>query len=188
MKKILLLVFSILIMSSTVLAQETTNYLAKAFELLLEGNVESAEKHYIVHKKLTGLTDADFEAMLEGEKGKSSDESWKDECFIVLLDSEYMLAVQKASITDNTELSQSNAKLAASASRLGGFMDWHLPDDTEMSVLIANLPLNTFRSGWYWTSIMSGGSGISITRNNSRYTESTTNANDYVIVRKFLRK
>lgn len=188
MKKILLLVFSILIMSSTVLAQETTNYLAKAFELLLEGNVESAEKHYIVHKKITGQTDADFEAMLEGEKGKSS-ESWKDECYIVLLDSVYMLAVQKASITDVTKLSQSNAKRAASASRLGGFMDWHLPDDTEMSVLIANLPLNTFTSGYYWTSITSArGDGKSITRYNSHCTEDTTNKNDYVIVRKFLRK
>ncbi len=188
MKKILLLVFSILIMSSTIQAQETMNYLAKAFELLLEGNVESAEKHYIVHKKLTGQTDTDFEAMLEGEKGKSS-ESWKDECYIVPLDSVYMLAVQKASITDVTKLSQSNAVLAASASRLGGFMDWHLPDDTEMSVLIANLPLNTFTSGWYWTSITTtGGRGKSITRTNSHFIEIPTNSNDYVIVRKFLIK
>ena len=188
MKKILLLVFSILIMCSTVWAQETTNYLAKAFELLLEGNVESAEKHYIVHKKLTGQTDADFEAMLEGEKGKSS-ESWKDECYIVPLDTVYMLAVQKASITEVTELSQSNAELAASASRLGGFMDWHLPDDTEMSVLIANLPLNTIKAGWYWTSItFTGGRGKSITWNNSHEIENSTVENDYVIVRKFLRK
>ncbi len=189
MKRFLSILLVAFVATIVMQAQDNTNYLAKAFELLLEGNVESAEKHYIVHKKLTGQTDADFEAMLEGEKGKSSDESWKDECYIVPLDSEYVLAVQKASITDVTFLSQSDAKLAASASRLGGFMDWHLPDDTEMSVLIANLPLNTIKAGWYWTSItFTGGRGKSITWNNSHEIENSTVENDYVIVRKFLRK
>lgn len=135
MKKILLLVFSILIMSSTIQAQETTNYLAKAFELLLEGNIESAEKHYIVYKKTTGQTDAEFEAMLENEKSTTT--SWKDKCYIVDFNNKYALAIQKKSISYKTE-TWYDAQRKAKDSRIGGFMDWRLPTIEELSVILAN--------------------------------------------------
>jgi hypothetical protein len=101
-----------------------------------------------------------------------------------------MLAVQKASITEVTRLSQSNAKRAASASRLGGFMDWHLPDYTEMSVLIANLPLNTLTSDYYWTSYSNiySDKGKVVSKDNEHFRVLFSETNDYVIVRKFLRK
>ena len=153
MKKILLLVVSILIMSSTVLAQETTNYLAKAFELLLEGSVESAEKHYIVHKKTTGQTDAEFEAMLENEKSTTS---WKDECYILDFNNEYALAIQKKSISINKD-TWYDAQRKAKDSRIGGFMDWRLPTIEELSVILANTDKIKFYNGWgadynrYWS-------------------------------------
>lgn len=135
MKKILLVIFSILIMSSTIQAQEATNYLTKAFELLLEGNIESAEKHYIVHKKITGQTDAEFEAMLENEKSTTT--SWKDECYIVDCNNEYALAIQKKSISEKTD-TWYDAQRKAKDSRIGGFMDWRLPTIEELSVILAN--------------------------------------------------
>ena len=158
MKKILLVIFSILIMSSTIQAQETTNYLAKAFELLLEGNIESAEKHYIVHKKTTGQTDAEFEAMLENEKSTTA--AWKDECYIVDFNNEYALAIQKKSISQKV-YTWYVAKRKAKDSRMGGFIDWRLPTMEELSVILANTDIipcyrdrygNSYeRDNKYWT-------------------------------------
>ncbi len=195
MKKFLSILLVAFVATIVMQAQDNTNYLAKAFELLLEGNVESAEKHYIVHKKLTGQTDADFEAMLEGEKRKSS-ESWKDQCYIVPLNSEYMLAVQKASITDGIKLEYYDACKAAEASRLGDFTDWRVPTEQEMSILVANLSSvfnNTYTSNYFWTTHqLRSTETIVVNRYNAKerrdYTSKGGYEYDYVIVRKFLRK
>ena len=187
MKKFLSILIVAFVAISVMQAQDNTNYLAKAFELLSKGNLESAEKHYIVHKKLTGQMDADFEAMLQEEKGKSTNASWKDQCYIVQYDSKYMLAVQKASITDVTRLGQRDAVRAASCSRLGGFMDWKLPTEMEMSVLIENLPWGILKPSKYWTRTKkSYGNVVYFNSFNERYsTNSLISTYDYVIVRKY---
>ena len=68
MKKFLSILFVAFVATIVMQAQDNIDYLAKAFELLLEGNVESAERHYTVHKQLTGLTDANFEMLLIEKK------------------------------------------------------------------------------------------------------------------------
>ena len=135
MKKFLSILLVALIATAVIQAQEATNYLTKAFELLLKGNIESAEKHYIVHKKITGQTDAEFEAMLENEKSTTT--SWKDECYIVDFNNEYALAIQKKSISEKTD-TWYDAQRKAKDSRIGGFMDWRLPTIEELSVILAN--------------------------------------------------
>ena len=191
MKRFLSILLVAFVATIVMQAQDNTNYLTKAFELLLEGNVESAEKHYIVHKKLTGQTDTDFEAMLEGAKGKSS-ESWKDECYIVPVNSEYMLAVQKASITDGIRLEYDEACKAAEASRLGDFTDWRVPTEQEMSILVANLS-SVFKrtSGYFWTTRRGNKKMTIVVNGDNRKSDSNPESgNDYyyVIVRKFMRK
>ena len=133
-------------MSSTIQAQETTNYLTKAFELLLEGNVESAERHYTVHKKLTGLTDADFEALLQEKKEKLTP-SWLDECYIIDTDDGYAYAIQKQ-VYGRTTIA--DARTFAKNSREGGFTDWRLPDKDEIVFIFANMG-DKFINSTYWT-------------------------------------
>ena len=192
MKKILLLVFSILIMSSTVLAQETTNYLAKAFELLLEGNVESAEKHYTVHKKLTGQTDNDFEALLQEKKETGTQHIWEDYCFMIS-SSDSILAVQKVSISNQT-FSWSEANRIATSSRLGEYSDWRLPTEEELSIILCNLSLVDFcpnksnpiaDENWYWTTTKRD-AGIVVLRHPSILSIAEANHScNFLIIRKY---
>lgn len=72
MKKFLSILLVALVATAVMQAQDNTNYLAKAFELLLDGNIESAEKHYTVHKRLTGQTDADFEELLYEKRNNAN--------------------------------------------------------------------------------------------------------------------
>ena len=146
MKKFLSILLVALVATAVMQAQDNTNYLAKAFELLLDGNIESAEKHYIVHKRTTGQTDAEFEAMLENEKSTTT--SWKDECYIVDFNNEYALAIQKKSISNKT-YTWYVAKRIAKDSRLGGFMDWRLPTMEELSVILANTDIIPRKYTWY---------------------------------------
>lgn len=148
MKKFLSILLVAFVATSVLQAQDNTNYLAKAFELLLEGNIESAEKHYIVHKKTTGQTDAEFEAMLENEKSTTT--SWKDECYIVDFNNEYALAIQKKSISPKTD-TWYDAQRKAKDSRIGGFLDWRLPTIEELSVILANTDKITVYHKWYCT-------------------------------------
>lgn len=141
MRKIFIL-WAMLITAFAVQAQNNETYLSKAFELLLEGNVKSAENHYTVYKKLSGKTDADFEAMLQNDKANQKD-AWRDECYIIDVDSQYALAVQKSSISEKMLL-YNDASLYAQSSRVAGFTDWRLPSLKEMMLIVSNLPYNTF--------------------------------------------
>ena len=155
MKKVILILCSILMPLCITQAQDVSNYLTKAFELLLEGNLSSAEKNYIVYKKLSGKTDADFEAMLQNDKANQKD-AWKNECYIIDIDNEYALAVQKSSISKNAQFFDDALRYAKS-SRLGGFTDWYLPNLEEFTIVFANLPsgtikpYNIYEFDRYWT-------------------------------------
>lgn len=142
MRKIFILL-AMLITAFAVQAQNNETYLSKAFELLLEGNVKSAENHYTVYKKLSGKTDADFETMLQTEKA-NKENAWMDECYIIDIDNEYALAVQKSSISKKAQKFDDALRYARS-SRLGGFTDWYLPDLNELTIVFANLPSGTIK-------------------------------------------
>ena len=145
MKKFLSILFVAFVATAVMQAQDNTNYLAKAFELLLDGNIESAEKHYIVHKKTTGQTDAEFEAMLENEKSTTA--AWKDECYIVDFNNEYALAIQKKSISKKID-TWYDAQRKAEDSRIGGFMDWRLPTIEELRVIFANIDIKVYYNSY----------------------------------------
>ena len=178
-----------LITAFAVQAQNNETYLSKAFELLLEGNVKSAENHYIVYKKLSGKTDADFETMLQTEKANSND-AWKNECYIIDLDNEYALAVQKSSFLKAKGYTHSDASRLAKSSRLGSFTDWRLPTLDEISIVFANLPSGTIKyfndvnADYYWTSVIKEGVFVYVSRLGSKSTCTSCKFN-YIIVRKF---
>ena len=146
MKRFLSILLVAFVATIVMQAQDNTNYLAKAFELLLEGNVESAERHYTVHKKLTGLTDADFEALLQEKKEKLTP-SWLDECYIIDTDDGYAYAIQKQVYGRTT---WDDARNFAKNSREGGFTDWRLPDKDEIVFIFANIGDN-LANATYWT-------------------------------------
>lgn len=190
MKKFLSILIVAFVATSVMQAQDNTNYLAKAFELLLKGNLESAEKHYIVHKKLTGQMDADFEAMLQEEKGKKN--TWEDDCFMISY-SDSILAVQKISVSNKT-FCLSDANRIATSSRMGGYTDWRLPTEEELSVILSNLSQVDFchnksepaaDENWYWTTTKQG-TGVLVLRypGISRFT-STNDVCNFIVVRKY---
>ena len=178
-----------LITAFAVQAQNNETYLSKAFELLLEGNVKSAENHYTVYKKLSGKTDADFETMLQTEKA-NKENAWMDECYIIDIDNEYALAVQKSSFLEAKGYIHSDASRLAKSSRLGSFTDWRLPTLDEISIVFANLPSGTIKSfndndaDYYWTSVIKGGAFVFVYKSGRELT-CTSCKNNYIIVRKF---
>lgn len=188
MRKIFILL-AMLITAFAVQAQNNETYLSKAFELLLEGNVKSAENHYIVYKKLSGKTDADFETMLQTEKA-NKENAWMDECYIIDIDNEYALAVQKSSFLEAKGYHHSDASRLAKSSRLGSFTDWRLPTLDEISIVFANLPSGTIKSfndgsaNYYWTSVIKGGAFVFVYKSGSEYNCNSCKCN-YIIVRKF---
>ena len=146
MKKFLSILLVAFVATSVLQAQDNTNYLAKAFELLLDGNIESAERHYAVHKKLTGQTDNDFEVLLQ-EKKENLKPSWLDECYIIDTDDGYAYAIQKK-VYGKTTLD--DARNFANQSRVGGFTYWRLPDKDEIVFIFANMG-DKFINSTYWT-------------------------------------
>ena len=68
MRRFLLILSSIVVSIYFMNAQDNSYYLTKAFELLSEGNVESAERHYSVYQKMTNQSDANFELILKEYK------------------------------------------------------------------------------------------------------------------------
>ena len=68
MKKVFLILFFVLITTFVVQAQSGDSYLTDAYRLLSEGNIESAENHYIAYQRLTNRTDVAFEALLKEKK------------------------------------------------------------------------------------------------------------------------
>lgn len=190
MRKIFIL-WAMLITAFAVQAQNSETYLTKAFELLLEGNVKSAENHYTVYKKLSGKTDADFETMLQTEKA-NKENAWMDECYIIDIDNEYALAVQKSSFLEAKEYSHSDAFRLAKSSRLGSFTDWRLPTLDEISIVFANLPSGTIKyfndinADYYWTSsVATNNRNIFVYRDGEEYNCSDSCRCNFIIVRKF---
>ena len=145
MKKFLSILFVAFVATIVMQAQDNVDYLAKAFELLLEGNVESAERHYTVHKKLTGQTDTDFEMLLR-EKKKNNTKPLKigdkyNGCVICYLDetklSGWILMI------DNLTGTWYNKQ--------GRYSSWRIPSLEETKIIYKNrfaLGLNQT----YWTS------------------------------------
>lgn len=182
-----------LITAFAVQAQNNETYLSKAFELLLEGNVKSAENHYTVYKKLSGKTDADFETMLQTEKANKGN-AWMDECYIIDIDNEYALAVQKSSFLEAKEYSHSDASRLAKSSRLGIFTDWRLPTLDEISIVFANLPSGTIKyfnsnADYYWTSVIKeGGTFVAVYKSGRKSTCTSCIKMNFIIVRKFKKK
>lgn len=189
MRKIFILL-AMLITAFAVQAQNNATYLSKAFELLLEGNVKSAENHYTVYKKLSGKTDADFETMLQTEKA-NKENAWMDECYIIDIDNEYALAVQKSSFLEAKEYSHSDASRLAKSSRLWSFTDWRLPTLDEISIVFANLPSGTIKNfnsnaDFYWTSVIKeGGTFVVVYKSGSESTCTDCIKMNFIIVRKF---
>ena len=146
MKKIVFILFYVFI-SVAIYAQSGDNYLTDAYRLLSEGNIESAENHYIAYQRLTNQTDVTFEALLKEKKEANNKPAWQKECYIVDC-GEYMLAVQKNPVY--YKYNYDNAVKSVRASRLGGFDDWDLPTKEEM-IVIFNAVGSNFEVGDYWT-------------------------------------
>lgn len=192
MKRFLSILLVAFVATIVMQAQDNTNYLAKAFELLLEGNIESAEKHYIVHKKLTGQTDNDFEALLQEKKEKGTQHIWEEYCFMIS-SSDSILAVQKVSISNQT-FSWSEANRIATSSRLGEYSDWRLPTEEELSIILCNLSLVDFcpnksnpiaDENWYWTTTKRD-AGIVVLRHPSILSIAEVNHScNFLIIRKY---
>lgn len=134
MKKFLLLL-GMLLCAFNLLAQNYDSYLQKAYTALEEGKIEVAQSSYNIYKKMTGITDSDFETLI-----KNADvNAWKKECNIILLNDTVAIAVQKF---DQNQVSVTHqvAEITAAASRLGNFTDWRLPEVGELKVILPNIP------------------------------------------------
>lgn len=149
MKKILLL-FSTLLFTFNLSAQDYDNYLQSAYTALEEGKIEVAQSSYNIYKKMTGKTDSDFEILLKDKK----DNDWQESCYILDLGNGYYLAAQKV---DESKpiiyLNPIEAENRCESSRLGGFSDWRLPGKDELSVILAN---HLYPDGYYWSTTNEG--------------------------------
>lgn len=194
MKRILLIILNVILVFGEVVAQNQNYYLTEAIKLLSEGNLESAERHYNLYKKMTSQVDTDFENLLEEKKNNiTKSKSWLDDCYIVVIDKDYSLAIQKKSIS-NKYLKWSDARQAALSSRLGGFVDWRLPSYEEMCIIMQNLPnvcwsMVSYDANWYWTSTAGGSSGqyVTLYYKKSKVVRDSKESCNFIIVRKFKR-
>ncbi len=134
MNRILIIVF-LLVASLYSVGQDYDLYLQEAFKHLGKGNKENAEKCYEVYKKMTNKTDGHFESLLL--KFKAKDE-WQKSCYIIKLNDSTDIAVQKLPETQKA-VPHTVAMYNATASRLGGFLDWRLPTNQEMHIIIPTL-------------------------------------------------
>jgi hypothetical protein len=193
MKKTLLVALSIIIRIGVLIAQEQNYYLTEAIKLLLKDSVESAERHYNLYKKMTSNTDADFEVLLEEKKSnRATSKSWEDDCYIIRINSDTCLAVQKNSVS-NKKCNWNNAVRIATFSRLGGFSDWHIPSMEEMSIVLSNLSKINFccngnsnaAESCYWTTTKKQNLIVNLHCDNSIDTGSANTECNYVVVRKF---
>ena len=145
MKKILLLLGTLLC-AINLSAQNSENYLQKAYSALEEGNVKAAQAYYSLYKRTTEETDTDFEVILKDAESK---DAWKSSCYIIDCGNGEYIAVQKID-SSQVKLSYEAAMNRCKSSRLGGFNDWRMPTSDELSIVVSTitLPLNSF----YWTS------------------------------------
>lgn len=128
-------------------AQNYNEYLSVAWKHLTERNFEKAQKAYEVWCDMTGLTNTEFENKIKEEKEKSM---WKNNCFFFDLSDNEVLVVQKITL-NQSPVSHYDALRFAENSRLGGFSDWRLPEDTELRIILSNLSRAELPYNTYWT-------------------------------------
>ncbi|MCM1176146.1 MAG: hypothetical protein NC308_09330 [Clostridium sp.] len=141
----LCLLIAVIVFPAVAIAQNYDSYLQEAKEHLEQGNVESAKKSYQVYRRLTDKTDAMFEELLK-EYGQNT--LWMRSCRIFDLNDSTFIAVQALDMTSVSHYL--DAKIKAESSRLGGFDDWRLPDQGEMTCIMSNLPSDEQNAPFYW--------------------------------------
>lgn len=194
MKKVLLLLMLFSAMANYAVADNYDSYLQKAYEQLGQGDSVSAKRYYVVWQKLTQSQDIEFETLLkEMQNASQTMNKWLNDCYIVVIDKDYSLAIQKKSIS-NKYLCWSDARQAALSSRLGDFVDWRLPTYEEMCIIMQNLPnvswyMTNYEADWYWTSTAGSSSGqyVTLYYDKSKYVKNSNNSHNFIIVRKFKR-
>lgn len=194
MKKVLLLLMLFSAMANYAVADNYDSYLQKAYEQLGQGDSVSAKRYYVVWQKLTQSQDIEFETLLkEMQNASQTMNKWLDDCYIVVIDKDYSLAIQKKSIS-NKYLKWSDARQAALSSRLGDFVDWRLPSYEEMCIIMQNLPnvswnMTDYEARYYWTSTAGGTQGAYVTLkyDKSKLEWNSINPRNFIIVRKFKR-
>lgn len=195
MKRILLIILNVILIFGEVVAQNQNYYLTEAIKLLSEGNLESAERHYNLYKKMTSQVDTVFENLLEEKKNNiTKSKSWKDDCYIITLNSDTCLAVQKRSISYKTRNWNDAVRIAA-FSRLGAFSDWHIPSMEEMSIVLSNLSEEIYfcwngnsnsAESCYWTTTRAKDLIVNVNCDNSIGICSAEKECNFVVVRKFI--
>lgn len=147
MKKIILIFVIIVCGVANVIAQSYNEYLNNAYKLLANGDIENAQKNYSVYCAMTGSRDWEFEKKLEEIKSQSN---WESKCYIFDISESEILAVQKLPY-GQSPVSHLDALKFAENSRLGKFRDWRLPQDSELRIILANIPQNELLYDSYWT-------------------------------------
>ena len=194
MKKVLLLLMLFSAMANYAVADNYDSYLQKAYEQLGQGDSVSAKRYYVVWQKLTQSQDIEFETLLkEMQNASQAMNKWLDDCYIVVIDKDYSLAIQKKSIS-NKYLKWSDARQTALSSRLGDFVDWRLPSYEEMCIIMQNLPnvswdMRDYDADFYWTSTagVTQGAHVTLYYNKSKSVWSSDSPHNFIIVRKFKR-
>lgn len=144
MKKLILFILLILI-GGNMQAQSYDNYLHTAINLLNDGNIDAAKRAYEIYKQLSDKSDSTFEELLDKAK---KEQSWMDACNIVDLGNGNFIAVQKDD--SKITLKYDEAKQRCESNRLGGFCDWRLPSEVELSIIFSTI--NWSNHNYYWTS------------------------------------
>lgn len=146
MKKFLLLL-GMLLCAFNLSAQNYDSYLQKAYTALEEGKIEVAQSSYNIYKKMTGITDSDFEILLKDK----IDNDWTKSCYIIDLGDGYSLAVQKKSSIGKLNYEDANA--FCESNRFGGYNDWRLPTKNELLLYFSTIvnSANT-EEDYYWAS------------------------------------
>lgn len=145
MKKFLLLL-GMLFCAFNLSAQNYDNYLQSAYTALEEGKIEVAQSSYNIYKKMTGITNSDFEILLKDK----IDNDWTKSCYIIDLEDGYSLAVQKKSSIG--KLNYEDANTFCESNRFGGYNDWRLPTKNELLTYFSVI-INTAntKNDYYWT-------------------------------------
>lgn len=146
MKKWVLLILFIIGIGCYIQAQSYDNYIQKAFELLDKGNVDAARRAYEVYKEMSNKSDSTFEELFDKTKKNLI---WMDSCLIVRLSDTTSIAIQKID-PKQLPVKYVDAEAIARSSELFGFTDWTLPNQSEMSAIIRNLPDDLLMYTYYW--------------------------------------
>lgn len=170
MKKLVVLILFIF-MGDHIQAQNYGNYLQTAVNLLNEGNIDTAKRAYEIYKQLSNKSDSVFEELFDKAKNGLF---WMDSCHIVKLNDTTSLAVQEID-KKQIPVKYVDAEVAAQSSKLFGFTDWTLPNQSEMAIIIQDLPADLLVYPYYWCSSLSvSASRTLVTRRQTKYTNMKT--------------